>query len=293
MKDWTRVLKLNEQHKVVEGSTAQLAAAIGRGADLRGYTTFDYQEHMSKPPDDGLIQEMMSFAAVYLLDQAHVVGIQTVRYPANGSLDFNDPPSLSFFLDNATSVEKGVVRFYLDGRVGPEQSSDVSTDKYHVKDTWDDGTSCPSANFTYDFGEYGWWVNASWREILAHDENGVAQRGSLKDLQDAFRAGADLKVGVTGLCDYLSPTGADAVSHEAFVTLHSVYNHEDAGFLGGESMPMVRVAPAVPMRYQTDQWDYGWILPRTDGIVHQLIMNPYTRQVRQEAGRFAVRWFAR
>jgi len=297
MKDWTRVLRQNEQRKVVEGSAAQLAAAVGRGADLRGYTTFDYQEHMCKPPDDGLVQEMMSFATVYLLDQAHVAGIQTVRYPANASLDFGEPPSLSFFLYNVVGGEQGVARFYLDGRVGPEQSSDVSTDRYHVKDTWDEGTSCPSSNFTYDFGEYGWWVNASWQEILAHDENGVARRGSLERLQESFRAGADLKVGVTGLCDYLAPAppsaGADAVAHEIFVTLHSVYNHEDAGFLGGESMPMVRVAPTMPMRYQTDRWDYGWILPRTDGIVHKLIMNPYTREVRQEAGRFAVRWFVR
>ena len=36
MKDWTRVLKLNEQRAVVEGSEADLAAAVGRGADLRG-----------------------------------------------------------------------------------------------------------------------------------------------------------------------------------------------------------------------------------------------------------------
>lgn len=292
MKDWTRVLRLNEQRAVVEGSEADLAAAIGRGADLRGYTTFDYLEHMSKPPDDGLVQEMMSFATVYLLDNARVAGIQTTRYPANGALDFNDPPSLSFFLYNADG-KQGVARYYLDGRVSPPRESDVSTDKYHVNETWDDGSPCPSANFTYDFGEYGWWVNASWQEVLAHDENGVARRGSLKNLQDAFRAGADLKVGVKGLCDYLAPEGTDALAHEVFVTLHSVYNHEDAGFLGGESMPMVRVAPALPLRYETNQWDYGWILPRTDGVVNTLIVNPYTREIRQEVGRFEVRWFVR
>jgi len=226
---------------------------------------------------------MEAFSTVYLLDDAHVAGIQTTRYPANASLDFNEPPSLSFFLHNAGEAVQGVARFYLDGRVSPKREGDGSTDKYRVLDTWDDGSPSPCANYTYDFGEYGWWVNASWREILAHDENGVARRGSVKQLQDAFRAGAELKAGVTGLCDDLAPAGARTVPHEVFTSLHSIYNHEDGGFLGGESMPIVRVAPAAPLRYETDLWDYGWILPRTDGIVHKLIVNPYTRQVRQEA----------
>lgn len=293
MKDWTRVLKQNERREIVEGSKAQVADAVRRGADLRGYSTFDYQEHMGKPPDDGLVQEMMAFSTVYLLDEAHVAGIQTMRYPANASLDFNEPPSLSFFLYTAGEDMQGVARYYLDGRVSPKREGDESRNKYRVLETWDDGSPSPSTNYTYDFGEYGWWVNASWQEILAHDENGVARRGSVKQLQDAFRAGAELKAGVTGLCDDLAPADARAMPHEVFTSLHSIYNHEDAGFLGGESMPMVRVAPSVPMRYQTDLWDYGWILPRTDGIVHKLIVNPYTRQVRQEAGRFAVRWFVR
>ena len=293
MKDWTRVLKQNEQREIVEGSKAQVADAVRRGADLRGYSTFDYQEHMGKPPDGGLVQEMEAFSTVYLLADAHVAGIQTTRYPANASLNFNEPPSLSFFLHNAGESMQGVARFYLDGRVSPKREGDGSTDKYRVLDTWDDGSPSPCANYTYDFGEYGWWVNASWREILAHDENGVARRGSVKQLQDAFRAGAELKAGVTGLCDDLAPAGARTVPHEVFTSLHSIYNHEDGGFLGGESMPIVRVAPAAPLRYETDLWDYGWILPRTDGIVHKLIVNPYTRQVRQEAGRFAVRWFVR
>ncbi len=293
MKNWTCLLRENEQHLIVSGQLQELAAAVARGADLKGYTTFDYGEHMSVPEStEGLVQELMCFSTVYLLEDRQVAGIQTTRYPANSSLGFGDTASLSFFINNVNGPN-GIARLFLDGSVGRAKAAPDLVKKYQVLDAWDVVSPCPSENFTYAFGEYAWWVSDTWRELLAHDAHGDVVRGSLLELREAFRAGASIKVGVKNLGVTLAAPGEALVAHEVFVELHSIYNHEQSGFLGGESQPLVRVAPAIPLHYQSGNWNYGWILPRTDGIVHQLIFNPYTHEFRQTQERFAIRWFVR
>jgi len=291
--NWTCLLRENEQRELVSGSLRALADAVARGADLKGYTTFDYGEHMSVPEStEGLVQEIMCFSTVYLLAGRQVAGIQTTRYPANCSLGFGDAASLSFFLNSAQG-QNGIARLFLDGSVGQAKAAPDLVKKYHVIDAWDTVSPCPSENFTYDFGEYAWWVSDTWREVLAHDAHGDVVRGSLLELQDAFRAGASIKVGIQNLCATLAAPGEEPVEHEVFVELHSIYNHEKSGFLGGESQPLVRVAPAVPLKYMSGNWNCGWILPRTDGVVHQLIQNPYTHEFSRTQGCFAIRWFIR
>lgn len=293
MKNWTCLLRENEKREIIAGSMPALADAVARGADLKGYTTFDYGEHMSAPDSrEGLVQELMCFSTVYLLEGRHVAGIQTTRYPANSSLGFGDAASLSFFLNNA-NCQNGVARLFLDGRVGAAKPAPDFVGKYKVIDAWDSVSPCPSENFTYDFGEYAWWVSDTWREVLAHDAHGKILRGSLLELREAFRAGASIKVGVKNLCADLSIPGELPVAHEVFIELHSIYNHEESGFLGGESQPLVRVAPSIPLKYRSGNWNCGWILPRTDGIVHQLILNPYTHEFSRTQGRFEIRWFIR
>ena len=293
MKNWTCLLRENERHEIVAGSRQALAEAIARGADLKGYTTFDYGEHMSVPEStEGLVQELMCFSTVYLLAERQVAGVQSTRYPANSSLEFGEAPSLSFFVNNVNG-QNGIARLFLDGRIGRAKPAPDLVKKYHVIDAWDAESPCPSENFTYDFGEYAWWVNDSWREVLAHDEHGAVVGGSLLELREAFRSGASIKVGVKNLCAALAAPGAAPVEHEVFVELHSIYNHEPSGFLGGESQPLVRIAPACQLQYTSGNWNGGWILPRTDGIVHHLILNPYTHEFSRTQGRFAIRWFVR
>lgn len=293
MKNWTCLFRENEKREVVAGSMRALADAVARGADLKGYTTFDYGEHMSVPDSrEGLVQELMCFSTVYLLEGRHVAGIQTTRYPANCSLGFGDAASLSFFVNN-TNCQNGIARLFLDGNVGRAKTAPDFVKKYKVIDAWDTVSPCPSENFTYDFGEYAWWVSDTWREVLAHDAHGEVVRGSLLELREAFRAGASIKVGVKNLCANLSVPGEAPVLHEVFVELHSIYNHEESGFLGGESQPLVRVSPSIPLKYKSGNWNCGWILPRTDGIVHQLILNPYTHEFSRTLGRFEIRWFIR
>lgn len=290
---WRQVLALNEKREVTAGSIAELAMAAKNGAQVKSYTTFDYAEHMAAPDvKEGLVQEMMSYGVTYWLEGGHVAVIQNTRYPANASLGFGSVPSLSFFLNNENGYN-GIARPFLDGRKGQPRNTPDLAGKYRTIDEHDFDTSSPSENFTYDFGEYRWWVDESWQEVLSVDENGRAISGSLECLQEEFRAGKNLKVGIKNLCSELLADGADAVEHEVFVELHSVYNHHDSGFLGGESQPVVRVAPNVPMRYEHGNWNFGWVLPRTDGVVHQLIIDPLDRSFNQSEGRFGMRWFVR
>jgi len=71
--------------------------------------------------------------------------------------------------------------------------------------------------------------------------------GSLEALIDAFRAGCSVKVGVRNLCRELADPGQPFTEHETFVELGSMYYHRERGFHSGESVPLVRIGPAVPL----------------------------------------------
>ena len=291
MSDWTCALELDEQRRVVSGSPEALATAVKRGADVRCYTTFDYGEHMSVPDSEvGLVQEMMNFGVVYWLEGGHIAAIQTTRYPANCSLGFQPFPSLSFFLYNDNG-ECGIARPFLK-RQGSSLLTGAVPDKYRTLDRFDDDTSSPAENYVYDFGVYKWWVREAWEMLLSHDADGAPVSGSLEALQEAFRAGRNLKVAIAGLCAGLAPEGEQPIAHELIVELGPIYNHQDEGYLGGESLPVVRVSPGVPLRYGSGNWNFGWLLPRTDGIVHQLVIDPYTRDFTREETRCPITWFA-
>jgi len=53
----------------------------------------------------------------------------------------------------------------------------------------------------------------------------------------------------------------------------------------------VRVAPAIPLRYRSRGWDFGWLMARTDGALCHLRCDPYTLQFSRHEGRAAMRWF--
>ena len=59
------------------------------------------------------------------------------------------------------------------------------------------------------------------------------------------------------------------------------------------AQPTVRVWPAVPMRYRSGGWDFGWLLPRTDGTVFRWLCDPYTLGFQKSTGRYLIGWFAR
>ena len=77
---WTCALELDPARRVTAGSQAELAAAIGRGADLRVYTEFRFEEHIAPGGDghadhDGLIREVIDFRETILVEGRHTAGV--------------------------------------------------------------------------------------------------------------------------------------------------------------------------------------------------------------------------
>ena len=161
--------------------------------------------------------------------------------------------------------------------------------KYEVLDAHDQGTRAPSHNFVYRFDRYRFCVSERWREVLAHDERGAVRSGSAEALGEALRQGRELKVAVSGLCADLGGTTV----HEVFVHVGASWHMMRSGTVVGGTHPLVRVAPAVPLRYRSGGWDFGWLLVGTDGRVQQRLVEPATGAFRERESAHPVRWFAR
>jgi hypothetical protein len=295
MTAWTCAYELDRSRRPTGGAPAALAAAVSRGADVRLYTTFDWVDHMGKGhPDQGEVEETIDLRTMYLFRGDWVAGLTPLRYPADAGMGFGPQPSLSFFMYNQDG-QFGIARPYFQP---PEKPLDPSMrpdfgPHYHVLDWHDSQTPSPSHNAVYEFNCYRWQVRDDWREVLAHDAQGRVTGGSLDALIDAFRGGSSVKVAVRDLCRELAGPGQSPVTHEVFVELGSMYYHRERGFHSGESLPLVRIAPAVPLCYAPANWNFGWILPRTDGRVFHLAIDPYTRQITRTSGQYAARWFVR
>jgi len=294
MNGWHEAMVLDEQRQVTRGGAAMLRHAIGGGADLRIYTEFRHNEHMEPGTDRGeLVREMADFRVTYLLDGRWCAGIISLRQPVNIPHGFGPRPSMSFFLYNE-DASQAIARPYLDGPpaqapLGP--SSPTAPDnmpRYHAGDTWDAGTNAPSQNFIYDFDAYRFMVRDTWREVYAHDEQGRRVSGSLDDLIEAFTAGCEVKIAVRDLCRDMAES---PLPHEVFVHLGSCYYYTESRLFLACSHPVVRVSPAIPLRYTSRGWDFGWLMPRTDGFLARMLYDPYTLVPARSETRCAMRWF--
>lgn len=299
MKRWTNILELNRARDRVSGSEAALCAAIRNGADLRIETAFKHHEHVDTSSVNAeLVNEVSEFRETYLLENRWVAGFMTLRQPVTVPVGFGDRPSLSLFLYNQNGLQ-AIARPYLDGgaitgTIGASPLRDgQDMPKYHQLDHWDAGTNAPSENFIYDFEVFRYWVNQEWREVLSHDAKGTVIDGSLEALVEAFRSGCEVKVGIRGICADLAGQQADSIEHEVFVQVGFTYYYTESKLFLGETHPAVRVKPAIPLRYESRNWDYGWFMPRTDGYVEMLILNPYTLKYEKKSGYYPIRWFVK
>jgi hypothetical protein len=222
----------------------------------------------------------------------------TLRQPIGLPDGFGPRASMSFFMYNQDG-QQAIARPYLDGgpaggTIGPAELDDWSAyPKYHQRDAWDAGTNAPSSNFVYDFEVFRYYACDDWQEALAHDADGNVHLGSIYALAAAFEAGAEVKVAIRGLCADLNPAETPPAGHEVFIQAGPGYYYSRQKLLIGGTHPLVRVRPAVPMRYASGAWDFGWLMPRTDGRVAMLLYDPYTLTVRRQDGHFAMRWFVR
>ena len=221
---WSMVLELAPDRSVTAGSKEALAAAIGRGADLRIYTEFLYEEHILPGGSDdrrldGLIREVIDFRETILVDGRYVAAITTLRQPLEPPHGFNGPdPKMSFFMYTMDG-DQALANLVLDGptpSVSPGERTLVPTPadmpKMGVQEFFDVGTTGPSRNFVYDMEVYRYFVRDEWTEILAHDADGRVTAGSFAALEDAQIAGREVKVGIRDL-------GADLASGEAALRL--------------------------------------------------------------------------
>jgi len=161
--------------------------------------------------------------------------------------------------------------------------------KYDQHDSWDAGTNAPSSNFTYHFEAFRYIVRDDWQEVFSQKSDGAVIRGSLDALVECFSRGSEIKVGIRGLCCDL----VSAMDHEVFVhTGSGYYSTEQKVFCAG-TQPVVRVKPAIPLRYESRGWDFGWLMVRTDGVVARWLCDPYTLKFTKCDGRCSLRWFVR
>jgi hypothetical protein len=300
---WKCAYTLDSRRRLVSGSEQDLAAAIRRGADLRIYTEFRHNEHIDTgSTDPELIREVADFRVTYLVEDRWTAGIINLRQPISLPDGFGPRPSMSFFLYNQDG-RQAIARPHLDGgpitgRPGPSPPADHSTmPKYHELDNWDAGTNAPSSNFIYDFETFRFWVHDEWREVLSHTERGDVVSGSIDTLAEAFTRGQEVKVGIRGLCGDLAAgtraPGNDVRAHEVFVQVGSCYYYTKRKQFMAASQPVVRVEPAIPMGYRSKNWDFGWLMPRSDGFVARWLVDPYTLKFHKSDGRYAMRWFVR
>lgn len=296
---WKCAVELDPQRNVTAGSHVALADAIRRGADLQVQTEFIHNEHIDTDSDSNeLIREVAEFRTTYLLDDWAVAGIMTLRQPISLSDGFGPRPSMSFFMYNQDG-QQAIARPFLDGppamgAPGPSPLDDHSAmPKYHQQDSFDAGTNAPSSNFIYDFNVFRYLVRDDWQELLSHKPDGSVVSGSVDVLGDAFTQGCELKVAIRGLCADLAKEGEPSPDHEIYVNVGSAYYYTAQKLFIAGTIPTVRVKPAVPLRYTSQGWDFGWLMPRTDGYCARLLNDPYTLQFNRSNGRYAMRWFAR
>ncbi len=296
---WRSVLELNCRRSVTSGSPAAVCDAICRGADLRILTEFVYNEHidpLSKRAE--VVREVADFRVTYAVEDRWAAGIMTLRMPISPPEGFGPRASMSFFMYNQDG-QQAIARPYLDGppdvgHLGPCPWDDHrDMPKYHQQDNWDVGTNAPSSNFIYDFDVYRYLVCDDWEEVFSHTAEGAVASGSLESLCQAFAEGREIKVGIRGLCADLAELPGAGPEHTVFVQTGPGYYCTERRLFSAGSQPVVRVRPAIPMRYVSRGWDFGWLMPRSDGFVACWLCDPYTLRFRKTQGRYAIRWFVR
>lgn len=299
MARWNSVWELDEKRARKSGSAEALQDAVRRGADLRVYTEFRHNEHIDTSSDNPeLIQEVTDFRITYLVEDRWVAGIINLRMPIALPEGFGARPSMSFFMYNENG-QQAIARPYLDGKPASGVSGASPIDqhpempKYHQEDNWDAETNAPSHNFVYDFGAYRFCVNDEWKEALSHAADGSVVSGSVDALAKAFAVGCEVKVAIRDLCADIASDSTIALGHEVFVHVGSCYYYTERKLFMAASHPVVRVRPAIPMKYTSHGWDFGWLMPRTDGHVARWLVNPYTLKFEKSAADHAIRWFVR
>lgn len=297
MTKWSCVLELDKLRQRVAGSETSLRDAICAGADLRIGTGFRHNEHIDTTSEcNESVREVMDFRVTYLLEDRWVSGIETLRMPISLPDGFGPRASMSFFIYNQDG-HQAIARPHLDGQParGKPATSEIhehpEMPQYHELASWDADTNAPSSHFIYDFEYFRYFVNNNWEEVLAHDAEGHIESGSLDALVMAFSEGCEVKVAIQNLCHDLEGPEEKQVKHEVFLHVGAGYYYTERRQFMASANPVVRTRPTIPLGYGTSCWDFGWMMPRSDGHLARWICNPYTLQFEKSFTRNSMRWF--
>ena len=297
MTEWTCVLQLDSQRKRVSGSENALRDAIYAGADLRVGTEFLHNEHVDTGSEcSEKVREVMDFRVTYLLERDWVAGVETLRMPIALPDGFGPRASMSFFIYNQDG-HQAIARPHLDGQRSTGKPGPCSVNqhpdmpKYHELASWDSETNAPSSHFIYAFEYFRYFVYEGWEEVLSHDSEGAVESGSLDALVEAFSEGCEVKVAIDGLCVDLGSPDENVMEHEVFVHIGAGYYYTERKQFMASANPVVRTPPVIPLGYGTSCWDFGWVMPRSDGHLARWLCNPYTLLFEKSASRHPMRWF--
>ena len=297
---WDCLLELDANRNPVAGGRRAVCDALGRGADLRLYSEWYFEEHVApelgRPASDderGLCQEVIDFRQVIRVGDDDAAGVTTLRQAILPILGFNPsgPARMSFFKYNVDGSQ-GCANVLLDDNApinepGRTQVVPAREDmpKMSEVELHDEGTKAPSANFVYDFERYRFFVRDDWRELLDHEADGAVNSGSFKALHEAHHAGCELKVAIRDL--------ADGAPHEVFSLVGTTWIHTGRGELEALTHPLVRIIADTPLKYTSGRWDVAWIFLSTSGEATLRRLDPYRRTFTDRKLRLACRWFAR
>jgi len=76
-----------------------------------------------------------------------------------------------------------------------------------------------------------------------------------------------------------------------FVHVGAGYYYTEQKQLMASANPVVRTRPTIPLGYRTSCWDFGWLMPRSDGHLARWLCNPYTLQFKKSTTNHSMRWF--
>src|SRR5688572_22896796 len=179
--DWTCALELRPDRSVARGSDSALCDAVRRGADLRVYTEWTFEEHVAPdlaqpdPDDAGLVREVIDMRETILVEDRYAAGVTTLRQSILPILGFNPngPNRMSFFMygmDGQQAVAS--VSLDADAKATADpgatrtEAPPARMPKMNATEWNDDGTNAPSRNFVYDFEVYRFFVRDDWRPVL-------------------------------------------------------------------------------------------------------------------------------
>ena len=293
--EYKSLLELNNKLQITAGSTGALNEALARGADLKIETVFRHDEHMDlTSPIKDRVREVSEFPASIIVDGRWSAAFMTMRQPADVPHGFGPRASLSLFMYNQDGTQ-AIARPYLDGGAvtgvkGPcEPYSYGAHGKMRYLSCFDRGTNAPCDNFVYEFDSFRYLACDRYIPLCSFGSGGDLISGDREALWGAVRAGADIKVGITGVCGGLP--SAKPYKHTVYVRAAFLYHYQEGGLLVAETHPFVRVAPDIPLRYASDNWDYCWAIVRTDGKCSLMRMDPHTLAFTELKENFAVSWF--